>query len=43
MEIPKMSALGNLMVEVAHKINYSVFLTPGNLQLTLDEVFHVGS
>ncbi|MEH2069869.1 MAG: hypothetical protein V7K47_17200 [Nostoc sp.] len=43
MEISKISALENFVVGVADEINYWVVLIAGNLQSTLDEVFHVGS
>ncbi|WP_138502752.1 hypothetical protein [Nostoc sp. PA-18-2419] len=43
MEIPKISALKNFVGWVADEINYWVVLIAGNLQSTLDEVFHVGS
>lgn len=39
----KMSVLGNLVVEVANKINNPVGFIAGNLQPAAYEVFHVGS
>ncbi len=43
MEIPKISALGNLVIGVTYEINRSLVLIAGNLPATVDEVFHVGS
>ena len=39
----KMSALGNLVAEVANKINNLIGFIAGNLQPAAYEVFHVGS